>query len=104
MIVAIVTFRLPKPLTLAEATAIFESTAPKYQGLKGLLRKNYLLSEDGSRAGGVYFWETRADAERVYTAEWQKTVEAKYGSPPSVEYLQSPVMVDNREGTISVAA
>jgi hypothetical protein len=95
---------LPKPLTLAEATAIFESTAPKYQGVKGLLRKNYLLSEDGSRAGGVYFWETRAAAERVYTAKWKKTVEAKYGSPATVEYLQSPVMVDNRDGTISAAA
>lgn len=104
MIVAIVTFRLPKPVTLAEATATFQSTAPKYQGLAGLLRKNYVLSEDGTRAGGVYFWETRADAERVYTADWKKVVEAKYGSPPSVEYFDSPVMVDNRDGTISVAA
>ncbi len=104
MIVAIVTFRLPKPVTLAEATATFQSTAPKYQGLAGLLRKNYVLSEDGTRAGGVYFWETRADAERVYTADWKKVVEAKYGSPPSVEYFNSPVMVDNRDGTISVAA
>ena len=104
MIVAVVTFRLPKPVTLAEATATFESTAPKYQGLAGLLRKNYLLSEDGTRAGGVYLWETRADAERVYTAEWRKTVEAKYGAPPSVEYFESPVMVDNRDGSISVAA
>jgi hypothetical protein len=104
MIVTIVTFRLPKPLTLAEATATFESTAPKYQGLTGLLRKNYVLSEDGTRAGGIYFWETRADAERVYTADWRKMVEAKYGSPPSVEYLHSPVMVDNRDGSISVAA
>jgi hypothetical protein len=104
MIVTIVTFRLPKPLTLAEATATFESTAPNYQGLAGLLRKNYLLSEDGTRAGGIYIWETRAAAERVYTADWRKTVEAKYGSPPTVEYFDSPVMVDNRDGSISVAA
>lgn len=104
MIVAVVTFRLPKPVTLAEATATFESTAPKYQGLAGLVRKNYLLSEDGTRAGGVYLWETRADAERVYNADWRKTVEAKYGAPPSVEYFESPVMVDNRDGSISVAA
>jgi hypothetical protein len=104
MIVTIVTFRLPKPVTLAEATATFQSTAPKYQGLTGLLRKNYWLSEDGTRAGGVYVWETRADAERVYTADWKKMVEAKYGSPPTVEYLYSPVMVDNRDGSISVAA
>ena len=104
MIVAFVTFRLPKPITLAEATATFQSTAPKYQGLAGLLRKNYWLSEDGTRAGGIYIWETRADAERVFTEDWKKMVEAKYGSPPTVEYLHSPVMVDNRDGSISVAA
>jgi hypothetical protein len=104
MIVAIVTFRLPKPLTLSEATAVFQSTAPKYQGLAGLVRKNYLLSDDGTRAGGAYVWHTRADAERVYNADWRKMVEEKYGSPPTVEYFESPVMVDNRDGTISVAA
>jgi hypothetical protein len=104
MIVTIVTFRLPKPVTIAEATATFKSTAPKYQGLTGLVRKNYVLSEDGARAGGVYVWETRADAERVYTEDWKKMVEVKYGSPPIVEYLHSPVMVDNRDGSISAAA
>ena len=34
----------------------------------------------------------------------KKFVESKYGVPPVIEYLHSPVMVDNREGTISVAA
>jgi hypothetical protein len=104
MIVAIVTFRLPKPVSLDEITKTFQSTAPRYQGVPGLLRKNYWLSEDGRRAGGIYVWETRADAERVYTAEWKKLVESKYGNPPEIEYLHSPVMVDNRDGTISVAA
>jgi hypothetical protein len=104
MIVTIVTFKLPKQTSLAEITKTFQGTAPRYQGLKGLLRKNYWLSEDGRSAGGIYVWETRADADRVYTADWKRTVEEKYGSPPTVEYLHSPVMVDNREGTISVAA
>jgi hypothetical protein len=31
-------------------------------------------------------------------------VTEKYGTPPTIEYLHSPVMVDNRDGTISVAA
>jgi hypothetical protein len=104
MIVTIVTFNLAKPTTVAEMTKTFQSTAPKYQGLQGLLRKNYFVSEDGKRAGGIYVWQSRADAERVYTAEWAKFVESKYGTPPQIEYLHSPVMVDNREGTISVAA
>jgi hypothetical protein len=104
MIVTIVTFQLKEPATLAEITKTFQSTAPNYRGIKGLVRKNYVLSEDGRKAGGVYIWESRADAERVYTPEWKALVTSKYGSPPSVEYLHSPVMVDNREGSISVAA
>jgi hypothetical protein len=83
---------------------VFQGTAPKYQNMAGLLRKNYWMSEDGLRVGGIYLWTSRAHADRVYTPEWKKFVESKYGAPPVIEYLYSPVMVDNREGTISVAA
>ena len=104
MLMTIVTFQLPEPTTLEEITKTFQATAPKYQGLAGLLRKNYWVSEDGRRAGGIYVWASRADAERLYTDDWKAFVASKYGSPPSIEYLHSPVMVDNREGTISIAA
>ena len=104
MIVAIVTFELAQPTTLAEITKTVQATAPKYQGVPGLLRKNYWLSQDGKRAGGIYVWESRADADRLYTPEWKVFVEGKYGIPPQIEYLHSPVMVDNRDGSIKVAA
>lgn len=104
MIVAIVTFKLPQPTSLTEITRTFEGTAPKYRGMPGLLRKNYFLSEDGWRAGGIYVWASRTDAERLYTPEWKAFVESKYGTPPAIEFLHSPVMVDNSAGTISVAA
>ena len=97
MIVTIVTFELAAPASLAEITKTFQATAPKYRDVPGLLRKNYWLSEDGRRAGGIYVWASRADAERLYTDEWKAFVTEKY------EYLHSPVMVDNREGSISVA-
>jgi hypothetical protein len=100
MIIAIVTFNLPKPVTLAEITATFRSTAPKYLNLPGLMRKNYFVSEDGLRAGGVYVWESRSRAEVVYSPEWKATVKAKYGADPQIVYLESPVMVDNASGTI----
>lgn len=104
MIVTIVTFNLAEPTSLEQITKVFQGTAPKYQGMPGLLRKNYWMSEDGKRAGGIYVWASRADADQIYTPEWKAFVEGKYGSPPVIEYLHSPVMVDNREGTISVAA
>lgn len=102
MIVAIVTFELGAPSTPAEMSKTFQSTAPKYREVAGLLRKNYFLSEDGRRAGGIYVWATRADADKLYTDDWKAFVEGKYGAPPRIEYLHSPVMVDNRDGTILV--
>ena len=104
MIVTIVTFNLADPTTLAEMTKTFQATAPKYQGVAGLLRKNYWISEDGKRAGGIYVWESRADADQLYTDDWKKFVEGKYGTAPHLEHLHSPVMVDNRDGSIKVAA
>src|SRR5262249_51227053 len=86
MIVAIVTFHLAQPTTLAAITKTFHSTAPKHQGIAGLPRKNYWLSEDGRRAGGIYVWASRADAERAYTVEWEKMVESRYGVSPAIEY------------------
>ena len=100
MITALTTFTLPKPITREEARRIFLSTAPKYQGVPGLLRKTYLLSEDGLTAGGVYFWNSKAEAEAVYTPAWRSFVKEKYGTEPSITYFESPVVVDNVTGEI----
>lgn len=95
MITVIATFKLPKPLSLQEAKAIFQSTAPKYQDQQGLVRKYYILSEDGTTAGGVYLWRSREEAEALYTDDWKAFIQSKYGSEPSLVYMQSPVIVDN---------
>lgn len=95
MITAIVQFKLPAPMTVDQAREVFLSTAPKYKDLPGLIRKYYVLSEDGATAGGVYLWNSKEDAERVYTDEWKSFVRGKYGSDPVLTYLASPVVVDN---------
>ncbi len=103
MIIAIVNFKLPQPMNLAQATAAFDQTAPKYLGLRGLVRKHYFVTETGDRAGGIYLWKTKADAEACYSAEWRAMVTAKYGHPPEVVYVESPVIVDNVLGRIEKA-
>jgi hypothetical protein len=100
-VIAIVSFRLPQPQSLDQATATFQATAPKYLGMPGLLRKNYFLTEDGTRAGGIYLWESRQAAERVYTPEWKAFVKGKYGNDPEIVYVDTPVLVDNEQGRIS---
>jgi len=94
MIIAIVRFALPTPMSPAEATAVFEASAPAYQSVPGLRRKHYLLAEDGRTAGGVYLWDSREQADALYDAAWRERLTARYGAPPSVEFFESPVTVD----------
>jgi hypothetical protein len=95
MITVIATYQLPKAITRGEARTIFLSTAPQYQGVPGLLRKYYVLSQDGSSVGGIYLWRSRAEADAMYTESWRAFVREKYGTDPSLAYLDSPVVVDN---------
>lgn len=95
MVTALVQFKVPKPMSKEQAKEVFMSTAPKYQEAQGLIRKYYLLSEDGDTVGGVYLWRSREDAEKLYTREWKNFIQEKYGGEPSIVYFHSPVVVDN---------
>jgi hypothetical protein len=94
MIVAIVRFSLPNPMSVEEARAAFEPGAPGYQSIPGLRRKHYLISEDGDTAGGVYLWDSREAAEATYNAAWRDRLTQRYGAPPTVDYFMSPITVD----------
>lgn len=100
MITALVQFRLPQPVTRDKAREIFLITAPRYRDAPGLIRKYYLLSEDGGSAGGVYLWRSREEAEKVYSGDWRRLIAEKYGAEPSVQYFSTPVVVDNLTGEI----
>jgi hypothetical protein len=94
MITAIVRFKLPPTVKREEATQLYRSSMPKYQSLTGLVRKYYLFDEQGV-GGGVYLWESRAAAERVYTKEWRSMIASRYGAEPEIAYYETPVIVDN---------
>lgn len=104
MIVAVVQFPLPEPVSLEEAARMFESSAPKYQRLPGLVRKYYIRAQDGRSAGGVYIWESRAAADQVYGGEWRARVAALYGAEPTIAFFDAPVVVDNAAGGAIVKA
>ena len=102
MITALVQIKLPEPMARDKAQDVFAETAPKYQEVKGLIRKYYLLSEDGATAGGIYLWKSRDAAEQLYTDDWKTFILQKYGTKPSLTYFVSPVIVDNLVGKIIV--
>ena len=100
MMTAIVQFKLPNPVSRDRAQELFLGTAPKYREARGLIRKYYMVSDDGTTAGGTYLWESREDAERMYTPEWRAHIANTYGAEPQVQYFETPVVVDNASGEI----
>jgi hypothetical protein len=48
MITVIVKFKLPQAIANLQARETFMSTAPKYKGMPGLIRKYYFLTPDGT--------------------------------------------------------
>jgi hypothetical protein len=95
MITALVQFNLSTPLTGNEVKEDFSNLALRVREVPGLIRKYFLLSEGGRMAGGVYLWESKAAAERLYTDDFKKSIIERYGSEPSLTYFESPVVVDN---------
>ena len=100
MITALLQTRLRTPVTREEALGMFRKTAPSYRDKPGLIRKYYLLSEDGSSVGGVYLWESREYAQRVYTDQWREYVRETFGEYPSLIYFETPLVLDNLAGEI----
>jgi heme-degrading monooxygenase HmoA len=80
------------------------ATAPKYEKLDGLIRKYYIMTEDGKYAGGIYLWESKAKAQAWYNADWMQYMTAAWGEPPLLEYLDCPIVVDSARVNSRVAA
>src|SRR5260370_33035836 len=100
MITSIVNFKLPAAIDGRKATDVFKSSAPKYRAMKGLVRKYYLFDDQNRIGGGVYLWQSRADADAVYTPQWKAHIAGRYGAPPDIRYFETPVVVDNETDKI----
>lgn len=103
MVITVVTFKLNPPLTLEALTQRFQNSAPRYRDVPGLIRKHYLAAPGGGTAGGVYLWRDRKSAEQMFNDAFCSFIRETYQCEPSVEYFESPVMVDNIAGLIDTA-
>ena len=85
MIVAVVRFPLDPPLSSADAAELFEASAPKYQNVPGLLRKHYLLGDDGLvGAGRAASGRAGPRPKRCTTTPGGPRFEQRYGQPPTI--------------------
>ena len=100
MIVELVLFKSPPGMSRDEILADAKTTVPRWRANRELVRKHYLLGDDGY-GGGVYLWPSRAAAQRGHDAAWQAGVERRTGSKPMIKYFDLLMIVDNEQGTVT---
>jgi hypothetical protein len=103
MITAIVQYRLPPSISQADCAAHFRKIAPGFRTIPGLIRKQFIYAED-DWAGGVYLWETRADAEAFYSGPWLDGIRERYGMDPQIKYFETACIADNAAEAVLLPA
>ena len=100
MIVEFVQFTYPPGLTREQILEDARTTIPRWRGNKELIRKHYLVGEDGT-GGAFYIWPSKEAAQRGHNAEWVPNIKARTGSVPTIRYFDLTMIVDNEAGTVT---
>ncbi|HXS05741.1 MAG TPA: hypothetical protein VN723_03050 [Rhizomicrobium sp.] len=97
------TFNLPAGTTKTHAVDVIKATAAGYQGVPGLIRKYYGLTEDGTSLVGIYLWENRPAADAFYTDDWIARVSERWQSKATRQDWETPMVVDNLQNRLIAA-
>jgi hypothetical protein len=101
MILELVTFKAPADADWDAILADARATIPRWRANPALVRKHYLLSDDGHECAGLYIWPTREAAEAAHDAAWRAAVEKRTGSAPAIRYFALQMLLDNEAGTVT---
>jgi len=104
MITEIVLFDLPKGITREQMIAQFRDATPRWQQNPDMIRKYMIFDLERGKGGGVYLWSSVADARRWHDESFRQRVLATFGSEPSYQYFETPVVVDNAARDVIVEA
>lgn len=96
MITEIVTFEIKKDMGRERVVELFEQSAEIWRAHPKLHRKNYLYDPEAGIAGGVYTWDSVADAQEAHGEAFLARVAETFGSTPQFRYFETPVVVQNR--------
>lgn len=99
---AVVTVPIPADLTAEQYGAFTKTIAARFQGVPGLVRKNFIFNRESAQAGGVYTWDSRAQGEAFYApgGAWRENLKKAFGAEPSIQWFETPTIVDNKLGEV----
>jgi len=99
MHIVISTFDRPQGMRAEDLIEKFNQSALIYRDLEGLIRKHYLLGCEDDKAGGVYVFASRDDAEAWFTKDRIAWAEERFGKitfqrfDVPIEVTTSPPMI-----------
>jgi hypothetical protein len=95
MISELVWFDLPPGMSRDEVVRGMREVAPAWRRNPDLIRKTFLYDAANGRTGALYLWKHRAAAEAAHGAAWRQRILDTYGSVPTLQYFDTPLVVDN---------
>jgi hypothetical protein len=95
LITVVTRFRLPAGVTPEQIRAAFNEAAPGFRKVPGLIRKQFLCSKDCQIAGGVYLWNDEPAAHAFMNERVAPMIREKFHADPTIEFYDSPVIVEN---------
>lgn len=101
MIVELVTFKAPPGADWDDILKDARATVPRWRANPALMRKHYLLSDDGQECAGLYIWPTQEAAEAAHDTAWRAGVEKRTGAAPTIRYFELQMLLDNEAGTVT---
>ncbi|HEY0878068.1 MAG TPA: hypothetical protein VGE10_06405 [Zeimonas sp.] len=98
MISELVWFDLPPGMRREEVIEGMREVAPAWRRNPELIRKTFLYDADNARTGALYLWKTKAAADAAHDDSWRERIRVKYGSTPTRQFFETPLVVDNALG------
>lgn len=100
MIAELVCFSHPEGATRADILDGALASVAQWQASPDLLRKHYLLGDDG-RGAGFYLWPSREAADRGHSPEWIAEKERQTGARVTIHRFELLLTLDNQAGTLT---
>ena len=69
-----------------------------YRSIPGLAYKIFTIESQSGDFGGVYYWNSRAEADAWFNDDWFDRVRRERGSEPFVRIWDAPLTIDNVDG------
>ena len=91
-VATLVTIPIPLGIAREKLVAEFNAAVPTYQRVPGLLRKYFIITDDG-KFGGVYLWDKQASGNQWFNESWQQRVRQTYGAAATLEWFNTPILL-----------